>query len=63
MCAQEWIWLVKAPKTANDSQKVADTKLNALSGDLTADTATQTKGRVTMKLLPLSSRKSCLVIA
>ena len=63
MCAQECIWLVNAPKTANDSQKLADTKLDELSGDLISDAATQTKGRVTMKLLPLSSRKSCLVIA
>jgi hypothetical protein len=63
MCAQEWTWLVNPQQSAKDSQKLADAKLGAPSGDVMADAAAQSKGRLTMKLLPLSSRKPCLVIA
>ena len=55
--------MVSPQQSAKDSQKLADAKLDAPSGDVMADAAAQSKGRLMMKLLPLSSRKPCLLIA
>jgi hypothetical protein len=55
MCAQEWIWLVNPAQSARDSQKLADAKFDVRL-------AAKSGSKQTRKLLPLSSRKPCLVI-